>query len=85
MENREQSLTMQQAWVSAPKIQEKDNSKEQKERKEAAKRFGGLSLGCFLYALVYVFCMYENKAGITFPFFVVATLYFFYYFTTTNY
>lgn len=81
MENMEKSLTTQQAFVSAPKIQEQDLNKEQKEREEAAKRFGGLSLGCFIYAVFYAFCMYQNKEGITFPFFVAATLYFFYYFT----
>lgn len=79
MEKLEKGLNIQQACESALKNNEKEMLSN--EQKEAAKRFGGLSLGCFAYAFIYAFCMYQNKEGITFPFFVVATLYFFSYYT----
>lgn len=92
MENLERSLNNQQAWVSAPKIKENNNMEskcseelEAQKEKDAALRFGGLSIGCFIYAIIYTFCMYENRESITFPFFVGATLYFFYYFTKKYY
>ena len=81
MEKLESSLNIQQAYESAPKISEGSEEKFSQESKEAAKRFGGLSLGCLVYAFIYAFCMYQNKEGITFPFFVAATLYFFSYYT----
>ncbi len=81
MENVERGLNITQACESAPKNKENNSLLEEQKEKEAALRFGGLSLGCFVYAVLYTFCMYQNKESITFPFFVGATLYFFYYFT----
>ncbi len=81
MENLERGLNVAQACESAPQIKDNSNLLEEQKEKEAALRFGGLSLGCFIYAVLYALCMYQNKESITFPFFVGATLYFFYYFT----
>lgn len=81
MENLEKGLNITQACESAPKIRENCHLEEEQKEKEAAARFGGLSLGCFVYAIIYTFCMYRNKESITFPFFIGVTLYFFYYFT----
>lgn len=91
MEKSERSLNIQQACESAPNFVETvcensvfEDAKAEKiseESREAAKRFGGLSVGCFVYAFIYAFCMYRNKEGITYPFFIGTTLYFFYYYT----
>ena len=80
MENLERGLNLTQACESAPKIMGNGHLESEQKEKEAAMRFGGLSLGCFLYAILYAICMYRNKESITFPFFVGVTLYFFYYF-----
>lgn len=78
MENQLNGLPTPQACESAPKIQESEIKEEQQ---ESAMRFKMLSVGCFFYALFYTFCLYKNKSGITYPFFVGGTLYFFgYYF-----
>lgn len=42
-------------------------------------KFGVFGAATFLYAVLYVFCMYQNKSGITYPFFVAGSLYYFYY------
>ncbi len=42
-------------------------------------KFGIFGLATFFYAVLYVFCMYQNKSGITYPFFVAGSLYYFYY------
>lgn len=42
-------------------------------------KFGIFGVATFLYAVLYVFCMYQNKSGITYPFFVAGSLYYFYY------
>ena len=42
-------------------------------------KFGIFGVATFLYAVWYVFCMYQNKSGITYPFFVAGSLYYFYY------
>ena len=42
-------------------------------------QFGTFGVATAVYALWYVFCMYKNKSGITYPFFVVGSLYYFYY------
>lgn len=81
MEKLQNGLNYQQACESALKIKEMKQEKITEENMEAAKRFGGLSLGCLVYAFIYAFCMYQNKEGITFPFFAAATLYFFTYYT----
>ena len=78
MENQLNGLQMQQACESALKIQGNEVGEKQQ---EGAIRFKMLSIGCFFYALFYTFCLYKNKSGITYPFFVGGTLYFFgYYF-----
>ncbi len=77
MDNQLNGLLEQQAYEGAPKIEEEVVTEEQK---ECAKRFKTLSVGCFFYALFYTFCLYQNKAGITYPFFVGGTLCFFSYY-----
>lgn len=42
-------------------------------------KFGIFGIATCLYAVLYVFCMYQNKSGITYPFFVAGSLYYFYY------
>lgn len=73
MDNQLNSLPIQQACESAPKIQEQQACEEQK---EGAARFKMLSAGCFFYALLYTYCLYQNKSGITYPFLIGGTLYF---------
>lgn len=75
MDNQLNGLPIQQACEGAPKIQEQQISEEQK---EGAARFKMLSAGCFFYALLYTFCLYQNKSGITYPFLIGGTLYFFF-------
>lgn len=41
--------------------------------------FMHLSIGCFFYTLFYTICLFQNKSGITYPFFVGGTLYYFCY------
>lgn len=41
--------------------------------------FGVFGIATFLYAMLYMFCMYQNKSGITYPFFVAGSLGYFYY------
>ena len=78
MDNQLNGLPIQQACESAPKIQEQQVTEEQQ---EGAARFKVLSVGCFIYALFYTFCLYQNKSGITYPFLIGGTLCFlFYYF-----
>ena len=36
-----------------------------------------MHISCFLYAIFYTFCLYQNRSGITFPFFIGGTLFFF--------
>ena len=80
MDNQFNGLPTQQAWESAPKMQEKQEQVTEEQR-ESAKRFHILSAGCFLYALFYTFCLYQNNSGITYPFLIGGTLYFFGYYS----
>ena len=77
MDNQLNGLPIQQACESAPKIQEEPVTEEQK---EGAARFKVLSVGCFIYALFYTFCLYQNKSGITYPFLIGGTLCFLCYY-----
>ena len=36
-----------------------------------------MHISCLLYAIFYTFCLYQNRSGITFPFYVGGTLFFF--------
>lgn len=42
-------------------------------------KFGILGTATFSYAVLYVFCMYQNKSGITYPIFILGSLFYFYY------
>ena len=75
MDNQLNGLPIQQACESALKIQGNEVSEKQQ---EGAIRFKMLSIGCFFYALFYTFCLYKNKSGITYPFFVGGTCFFFF-------
>ncbi|MCH5276051.1 MAG: DUF4173 domain-containing protein [Lachnospiraceae bacterium] len=41
------------------------------------KNYGTLGLGSLLYACFYAFCMYRNGSGITYPFFLLGSLWFY--------
>ena len=56
--------------VTPPK---KEDSKETKRFKE---NFGFFGPATLLYAAFYAFCMFQNGSGITFPFFIAASLVF---------
>lgn len=43
---------------------------------ERSRMFGILALPALIYAAVYTFCLYDNPAGITMPFFVAATVWY---------
>lgn len=63
-EQRMQNMTV----VPSPK---KEDTSETKRMKENFAFFGPVTFG---YALFYTFCMFKNGSGITFPFFVAASL-----------
>jgi len=77
MENYSGSLQEQQAFLNAPKNQEK--------MEKSAQWFKTVAPGTFLYAIVYAICMYKNPEGIGVPFCVGATLYFFCYYAKKFY
>jgi len=68
----------EQAWTNAPKINHMPEI-EKLSKKQA--RFRQLRTGSLIYALVYTFCLFRNSSGITYPFFVGATLLYFGYYT----
>lgn len=73
-------------YVSRPgaviqrKTPEEVKAEEKEKMESSAAWFRSISLGSFLYAVIYAFCMYRNTEGITVPFCVGATLYFFWYY-----
>lgn len=69
------SLQEAQACESAPKIEIT------KEQKSFLEHFTPHTIGCFLYALFYTFCLYRNMSGITYPFFIGGTLLYFTYYS----
>lgn len=65
-------------WVSEPKINHEAETEKLSKKQE---RFRQFRMGSLIYALVYTFCLFRNSAGITYPFFVGATLLYFGYYT----
>lgn len=59
--------------VLVPQPPKKQDTPETKNMKENFQIFGVAS---FLYACLYVFCMYRNGSGVTYPFFVAGSLWF---------
>ena len=47
--------------------------------KKMKEGFGVFGIASAIYAVFYTFCMYKNPSGITFPFFVIGSLYFLYF------
>lgn len=43
------------------------------------RQFPSFGIGCLLYSAFYAFCLYRNASGITYPFFVIGTLYCFFF------
>lgn len=68
----------EQAAKDEPQL---NNLAEIEKLEKEAKRLRHLGAGSALYALFYAFCLYRNASGITYPFFVGATLLFFGYYT----
>lgn len=58
-----------------------DNSVEIEKLERKERRLKHLGAGSVLYALFYTFCLFRNASGITYPFFVGATLLYFGYYT----
>ena len=58
-----------------------NNLAEMEKLEKKAKRLRHLGAGSAIYALFYTFCLYRNASGITYPFFVGATLLYFAYYT----
>ncbi len=52
-------------------------SPETEETKQLRGNFGVIAPAALAYSIFYVFCMYRNGSGITFPFFVAGSLWFF--------
>ncbi len=73
MENLQISLSDAQAYESAPQ------NEITKEQKNFLHYFTPHTIGCFLYAIFYTFCLYRNMSGITYPFFIGGTLSYFAY------
>lgn len=71
-------LQDQQAWEG---VQKNQNMAELQKLEKEEKRFRRLGMGSCIYALFYTFCLFRNASGITYPFFVGATLLYFGYYT----
>lgn len=56
-----------------------EERKETELTKSMKRQFPLFGLGSLLYSLFYAFCLYKNASGITYPFFVIGTLYFFFF------
>ncbi|MCH5270608.1 MAG: DUF4173 domain-containing protein [Lachnospiraceae bacterium] len=50
---------------------------ESEQTKNLKRNYGVLGLGSLLYACFYAFCMYRNGSGITYPFFLIGSLWFY--------
>ena len=50
-----------------------EQAKETEETKRLKDNFGFFGPATFLYAVFYAFCMYRNRSGVTFPFFVAGS------------
>ena len=50
---------------------------ESEQTRNLKKNYGVLGLGSLLYACFYAFCMYKNGSGITYPFFLIGSLWFY--------
>lgn len=64
--------------MSEDRVEVMQETKEEK-LSPMKENFGVFGIATFLYAVLYMFCMYQNKSGITYPFFVAGSLYYFYY------
>lgn len=72
-ENAENKTGTTYTVVTPPK---KEDSAETQKLKE---NFGFFGPATLLYAVIYAFCMFQNGSGITFPFFMAASLVFLYF------
>ncbi|MBQ2802544.1 MAG: DUF4173 domain-containing protein [Lachnospiraceae bacterium] len=71
---------MQPQIGTAPYIIQSHSKKEDtRETKRMKENFPFFGLGTLLYAVFYAFCMFQNGSGITFPFFIAASLCFLYF------
>lgn len=61
---------LQPQTAAGGKAEDTEQTKRMKEQ------FGFFGPATLLYAVFYAFCMYQNPSGITFPFFVAASLYY---------
>ena len=71
---------MQYGQVSEP-VQKGNNLAEIEKLEKKKRRLKHLGMGSALYAVFYTFCLFRNASGITYPFFVGATLLYFGYYT----
>lgn len=54
-----------------------ENSMQTRQTENLKKNFGILGISSLLYACFYALCMYKNKSGITYPFFLAGSLWFY--------
>lgn len=80
MDNNGMNIGVQNGldWVSEPKTNHEAETEKLSQKHE---RFRQFRKGSLIYALVYTFCLFRNSSGITYPFFVGATLLYFGYYT----
>ena len=66
----------EQAGLYAVQSQAKPKKEDTEATRRMKENFGFFGPVTFLYALFYAFCMFRNDAGVTFPFFVAASLFY---------
>lgn len=78
-EGTRESAAVKPAAEALPQKKEEGGSgnADTKETKLLKSRFGFFGPASLLYAVFYAFCMYKNRSGVTFPFFMAGSLLFF--------
>lgn len=65
-------------WINEPGMNQASEVERLSQKHE---RFRQFRMGSLIYAFIYTFCLFRNSSGITYPFFVGATLLYFGYYT----
>lgn len=84
MEEKMDSNAMKEGWQDQQELQNAkniNNTLEAEKLEKQQKRFRTLGAGSLLYALFYMFCLFHNASGITYPFFAGAALLYFGFYT----
>jgi hypothetical protein len=66
-------------YLNDQSVTQKQKEKDNELTKAFKQRFSFFAPGSLLYAIFYTLCLYHNTSGITYPFFVVGTLFYFFF------